>query len=565
MEDSLEDYIKIVRNIKEGSKKQPQQKISDKELATLQRKKQCEANAVKIVEFLIEGQLRPEVFLRCLKHINQEYYQDVVEERAISKLCGYAVCGKRIPDMPNKQYFISTKTNKVYDVTDRKNYCSNLCYKASIHIKQQIDTSPLWLRKYEENTKFDLLPSTDKGSPGEEIDQGIARIPKTHEFTSVSSFTEVSLSEIGEMEVKSKKSSKHKETGILETLSETDEVNEMSPELINSDEVCSPSKIENKIDSSSHISEASTSLTSNHKSSKQTDVKSKTSSKINNCKNSDSSMNILESIKKYVYEWITLETYIFLYGEEKIKEALNETQLQEYFKKLKETEDSITQQKKYLEICQKLHLTQLAEDKMDSNIIGMKMKPVPDYTKVKEESKVMDLKIRSFYTGVPYEIESDKSKREKEQKQTSEENVEEGPPAVLPLVETSAQTAIRRKIYLNSLDKVMVNLTQHLGVAPQYVMKDVQSLVKTFKLQANNIVFKPAVWSLIALILIKMLSVRDSSLSKQLEVKQSQTFIKVMLQQFANGETFINELLESLKDVNLFLKQYFSTSDNALK
>lgn len=52
--------------------------------------------------------------------INQEHYQDIVEERAISKLCGYSICGKRIPDMPKQQYYISTKSNKIYDITDRK-------------------------------------------------------------------------------------------------------------------------------------------------------------------------------------------------------------------------------------------------------------------------------------------------------------------------------------------------------------------------------------------------------------------------------------------------------------
>lgn len=55
-----------------------------------------------------------------LRAINQELYQDVVEERVLAKLCGYPVCGKTLPNMPKKQYFISSKQNKVYDITDRK-------------------------------------------------------------------------------------------------------------------------------------------------------------------------------------------------------------------------------------------------------------------------------------------------------------------------------------------------------------------------------------------------------------------------------------------------------------
>lgn len=37
-----------------------------------------------------------------------------------------------------------------------------------------------------------------------------------------------------------------------------------------------------------------------------------------------------------------------------------------------------------------------------------------------------------------------------------------------------------------------------------FVYAKVQSLVKTFKLQANNVVFKPGVWTIVALTLIEV-------------------------------------------------------------
>lgn len=55
-----------------------------------------------------------------LPHINQEIYQDIIEERAIINLCGYPICGRKLPDMPKKKYHISTKANKVYDISERK-------------------------------------------------------------------------------------------------------------------------------------------------------------------------------------------------------------------------------------------------------------------------------------------------------------------------------------------------------------------------------------------------------------------------------------------------------------
>lgn len=55
-----------------------------------------------------------------LNHINQATYQDIVEERAITNICGYPLCGRKLPEMPKKQYLIATKNNKIYDITDRK-------------------------------------------------------------------------------------------------------------------------------------------------------------------------------------------------------------------------------------------------------------------------------------------------------------------------------------------------------------------------------------------------------------------------------------------------------------
>lgn len=59
--------------------------------------------------------------------------------------------------MPKKQYHISLITNKVYDITERKNFCSNGCFKESNFIKEQMLTSPLWMRNQETIPEFKLM------------------------------------------------------------------------------------------------------------------------------------------------------------------------------------------------------------------------------------------------------------------------------------------------------------------------------------------------------------------------------------------------------------------------
>jgi hypothetical protein len=47
------------------------------------------------------------------------------------------------------KFHISTRTNKVYNIEERKQFCSGFCFKASNFFRDQLDTSPLWLRERE--------------------------------------------------------------------------------------------------------------------------------------------------------------------------------------------------------------------------------------------------------------------------------------------------------------------------------------------------------------------------------------------------------------------------------
>lgn len=84
------------------------------------KKAECNAKAQKIVEELIDGTEDESHFLAQLPWINQCHYQDIVEERAITKTCGYPLCRQAIGIVPKKKFHISSAQNKVYDITDRK-------------------------------------------------------------------------------------------------------------------------------------------------------------------------------------------------------------------------------------------------------------------------------------------------------------------------------------------------------------------------------------------------------------------------------------------------------------
>jgi hypothetical protein len=122
--------------------------------------------------------------------------EDVIEERAITKLCGYVLCSKPLTVIINQRYHISLKSKKVYDVTKRKNFCSSSCFGASNYLLQQVLTSPLWLRDKEEIPKFRIFcqDNSKSVSHGEELD--ISLIDRLKDEVQLIKDTNISTNEI---------------------------------------------------------------------------------------------------------------------------------------------------------------------------------------------------------------------------------------------------------------------------------------------------------------------------------------------------------------------------------
>ncbi|XP_052220591.1 putative RNA polymerase II subunit B1 CTD phosphatase RPAP2 isoform X3 [Dreissena polymorpha] len=130
----------------------------------------CEEKAHRIVERLIENPVTGEALIDSLHFITASHYDDITVERAVSKLCGYPLCQNALGKVLKQKYMISTKTNKVYDIESRKNFCSAKCYKASKHLERQISNDPLWSRQKMPPRKYELLPlDMEKGRMGDEV------------------------------------------------------------------------------------------------------------------------------------------------------------------------------------------------------------------------------------------------------------------------------------------------------------------------------------------------------------------------------------------------------------
>lgn len=156
----------------------------------------------------------------------------------------------------------------------------------------------------------------------------------------------------------------------------------------------------------------------------------------------DTKKDVLEEVEKSFKEWITLETYIFLYGEDIVRQTVETLKLDEYLQSLEISKSASNQRLKYLEICKRLQI-----NKYDDSIEDRLKEPVPDYGSLKEESESLELKIKSFYSGSDYTLNKGNTGNSQEKHLEDKEEVV----TILPLVDSKLQ---RLKIFLNSLNKM---------------------------------------------------------------------------------------------------------------
>ncbi|KAK3918652.1 Putative RNA polymerase II subunit B1 CTD phosphatase RPAP2-like protein [Frankliniella fusca] len=716
------------------------QDLSKEELLlTLQKKRECNAKALKIVEEMLEPTVNEEWFLTVLQLINQSHLQDVTEERAIINLCGYPLCSNVLKNVPSQQYRISTRLNKVYDIKERKNFCSNKCFKSCKFIKDQMHTSPLWLRDIEPNIRFILMPSTETGGGvGDEINVQIERVtkeeikklsgeernnsssrkpdeesPLVHALNnlhvvadmrendplqiveglnstdtkqennleqnsdqnsttlveddklldmtfanigsnifvkkdanksskiqdlpsislkgekskvsscntqeeivskdlscednvtkdkgsgfvlisdaalcassgalsipkSMSSPAPCSLTDVDDSRPESTPNKAHSADGVctekVEDLNKNTAVEDRSPfsqikSEYSTNENCSSSstmcpqsstifkeKSEETVTDCKGLHQEETGSTTRH--SRQSCSIKKRKEKIQKKQASTSlkSLPFVAHVEKCVQEWFTMETMCFLFGESALKEMLENKGecIQQHYKALNSITWDQEKHERFLAICKRLRLFEMEDSNFDSQVMksegDSKLKPLPNYEVLKREAESMELKVNAFFKG-KLEINERKVSFAEDVKTDSQEPEFSIEPQI-PLVHLHSQRALRKRIVLDGLNRVLPDILRTFGMRPSELTSSVRGLVGTFALTATNITFKPQEWSLLGLIVVKLLALRETELSQRLQQEQSKTYLTLMLMSYQQEPGYLDILLSWLTDIDRLL------------
>ncbi|RWS13359.1 putative RNA polymerase II subunit B1 CTD phosphatase RPAP2-like protein [Dinothrombium tinctorium] len=138
---------------------------------SLIKMKQMRRKVLENVEQLLETDVDECTLIERCKLFAKCDYDDVNVERSLTGVCGYPLCSNRLQNISKQQYKISLKTHKVYDLSERKLFCSNRCFKASSFIKQQLPEEAFWVSTDCDRTQNCVEIYREKtGSVGNEVD-----------------------------------------------------------------------------------------------------------------------------------------------------------------------------------------------------------------------------------------------------------------------------------------------------------------------------------------------------------------------------------------------------------
>ncbi|XP_054622746.1 putative RNA polymerase II subunit B1 CTD phosphatase rpap2 isoform X2 [Dunckerocampus dactyliophorus] len=584
----------------------------------LRERLELEKRALQVVERLLEDSVAESFLLDCARFITAANYKDAVEERSITKLCGYPLCPNKLGKIPRQQYTISTKPNKVYDITERKCFCSNFCYKASKEFEVQISTTPLWLRQHESPPEIKLMKKGDIGSSGKEVlltqrrlqEQDVDHPVNTqcedpHEHAIATCHSDSSDDELEQDFISSvvsqqqrprvhwrdlksneeKKEGRGKPVRVKKLTAEEDgevqrhhgsfasetelgaeEAKQQLHKEIGVEEVT-----ENLNSCSLHTEAASqqrhaTTPTSSTitESTLQTEISLPVLTEMNTDNNASSNqpslniiqvgmtkrgaqglrdllknhphrpavkrigLNLLESLRATLKEWLTDETLKFLH--------CADHQLDSPPTNMKEEEEE-----------------ELDEDDIEEEVTaggrggcvaGEQKKPTmpaPDFEMLKKETQQLGLKVKEFYNGTCVLPEKAEEMNGNEVDQSTSNT------SLLPLVDSKAQHLIQKRITVEKLASCLKNIVGPLSLTLSDITSDLNNLVRTFRFTNTNIIHKTPEWTLIAVVILHLLSGVSPVIREALEAPSSVEHFNTLMEELGLQQQDLLNLLEMFK------------------
>ncbi|RXG67183.1 putative RNA polymerase II subunit B1 CTD phosphatase RPAP2 [Armadillidium vulgare] len=533
--------------------------------------KSAKQKAHGIVLTLLGVNIDKEYLAKNIVYLTRDNFDDVAVERSLNWVCGYALCDQSLTDQKFKNQTYIIRNNKVYDVTKRKNFCSNRCYQAFELVYHQVPTTPLYVRAEDkdlQNRKI-IVPILEnlKGKFGKLVNiTGAsfdldADLEDVEESTKTATIDRMSpdLSEEDNQIYGSNQSTLTSKEGL-----ESCTLNHSGNKILHAEERKDKNNIKNVVIQISNNSTEENGSSSNV-SLIPVDTESKLLKDVQNIsldpvkKNSTS-----ENMKSPIVE------------RKEHPNAFDTDDVLEF--------PRLDMKAKYIALCKKLNKQEMKEKLEEAQEITEceeipdreSLKPVPDYERLQRDVQQSSLKVKAFFEGteefmsnkkvlevIDEEPEGEGADTEvststrRAKKAVKPRTYEEDKVITLPLIDQYSQKSWRKQIVFEKLGKRLVEFWVDFGLNEREVRKLAIPLIETFDLTAHNINFKMSQWKFLALIIIKMLSVRYPIIAKVFLPTEEKTFplIAGYLRTMGLDENYLDRLLSYITDISYILSK----------
>ncbi|AWP04336.1 putative RNA polymerase II subunit B1 CTD phosphatase RPAP2 isoform 2 [Scophthalmus maximus] len=566
---------------------------------------ELEKRAQMVVERLLEDSVADDFLAHCAKFITPADYKDAIEERFIAKMCGYPVCPNKLGKIPTQQYRICTRTNKVYDITERKCFCSNFCYKASKEFEVQISKTPLWLRQDESHPEIKLTKKGDGGRSGEEVMLSVRPLQKkdienlptaqpeephasqqyhaadglshshsdSRDMEQEQDFVSSVVSQQqgrrvhwGDLPKRTDGDDKGKESSVEEatakmnvcSLSETvtqtlsPPVNSTPAPAEHTTALISPPFIDSKPPTENKPLPSLTPTTT-HLNSNNTTVPTQPGLSITQVGMSKKGAAGLRDLLKN-HTVASKPDSVRQNLLECLRRTLKEWSTDETLKFLYGADHPLDYP--FTDVREEADgEEELDEDDFEEGLsvedgrgadAGALMGPpaaAPDYKTMRKETQQLELRVREFYKGTW--ILPEEGEAPNENKVTVQDWGEKEP--VLPLVDSHSQHLIQKRITVEKLTNCLRNIVGSLHLTMSDVSANLNSLVKTFRFTNTNIIHKTPEWTLIALVLLHLLAAVSAVVREALQTTASVEYSNTLMEELGLQEQDLLNLVHMLK------------------
>ena len=260
--------------------------------------------------------------------------------------------------------------------------------------------------------------------------------------------------------------------------------------------------------------------------------------------------SLSQTVSEALEQWFTIESFRIIYGDDQLKLRLREAGSNV----LESREDGELggsqlgeeHQAKYRDLCRKLDLMDLLEEQEEAE--ESQLLPLPSYEILRQHCLEENSKMGAFLDG-KQSYRPDTVKNVVEKTDNNEPR--------LPLIDHMSQIAYRRRLVSDSLQKTLPDILKLMNISLNDINTDLKDLIESFQISATTVVFKSEEWTLIAIIILKLISVKKSSVSRVFSNDDAIKYVRLILLSYQLDLNFVEQVIRDVTcDIARLLSKY---------